>query len=70
VPDDLKPQYARTVQSMGPDGFAAVRDNSCSECNVEINRTIELRLLNDSFAVCPSCGRILYPPKKTEKAEE
>lgn len=70
VPADLKPQYARTINSMGADGFAVVRDRSCTECNVEITRTIELRLINDDFAVCPSCGRILYLPEGTKSAEE
>jgi uncharacterized protein len=67
---DLRPQYDRTVMSMGADGFAVVRDMNCSECYTEINRTIELRLLNDDFAVCPSCGRILYLPEPEPKPEE
>jgi predicted nucleic acid-binding Zn-ribbon protein len=60
VPRDLRPQYDRTISSLGADGFALARGMACTECNTEINRTIELRLINDEFAVCPSCGRILY----------
>jgi predicted nucleic acid-binding Zn-ribbon protein len=63
VPRDLKPQYQRTVSSLGADGFAVVRDNACTECNTEIIRSMELNLLNDEFVVCKSCGRILYLPE-------
>jgi predicted nucleic acid-binding Zn-ribbon protein len=69
IPRDLRPQYDRTVASKGADGFAVVRNRTCSECYTEINRTIELRLLNDDFAVCPSCGRILYLPEEAAKAK-
>ncbi len=70
VPADLKPQYQRTVMSLGADGFAEVRDNSCTECNTEIIRSMELNLLNDEFVVCKSCGRILYLPEGAAKPEE
>ncbi|MFM7151629.1 MAG: zinc ribbon domain-containing protein [Gemmataceae bacterium] len=73
VPAKLKAQYDRTIQSMGADGFALVRDMNCTECYTEINRTLELRLINDEFVVCPSCGRILYldaqKPRSTESEE-
>ncbi len=57
---DILTQYQRTLNSMGADGFSAVKNNYCTECYTEVNRTIELRLLNDDFAVCQRCGRILY----------
>ena len=70
VPRDLKPQYDRTVTSLGADGFAVVRNNSCTECNTEIIRSMELNLLNDQFVVCNSCGRILYLPEGATAASK
>jgi hypothetical protein len=64
-----KPQYDRTVNSMGADGFAVVKKKMCTECNTEIIRTMELNLHNDEFVVCRTCGRILYLPEG-EKREE
>jgi predicted nucleic acid-binding Zn-ribbon protein len=70
VPADHRPQYDRTVSSLGPDGFAVVNDKTCTECYTEITRSEELRLLNDDFAVCPRCGRLLYLPEKAREGEE
>lgn len=70
VPKDLKAQYDRTIRSMGAEGFAVVRARNCTACNTEINRTLELRLLNDDFAVCSSCGRILYVPEQSSSPVE
>lgn len=70
VPRDDKPQYDRTVASMGADGFALVRDRSCTECNTEIIRTMELNLLSGEFVVCNSCGRILYLAEDAKRSEE
>ncbi|MFO0841077.1 MAG: hypothetical protein U0797_01590 [Gemmataceae bacterium] len=70
VPEDHRPQYDRTVNSLGPDGFAVVKGKNCTECYTEITRSVELRLLNDDFAVCPRCGRILYLPDEARPDED
>lgn len=70
IPRDLRPQYDRTITSLGADGFSLVQRNNCTECNTEIIRTLELRLLNDDFVVCPSCGRILYLEARSPKSDE
>ena len=70
LPEDIRAQYDRTVQSHGHEGFAAVQNNACTECYTEITRSIELRLLNDDFAVCPRCGRILYLPEEAMRQHE
>lgn len=70
VPRDLKAQYDRTVASMGADGFSLVKNRSCSECNTEIIRSMELNLLNEECVVCKSCGRLLYLPEMVPVAED
>lgn len=67
---ELRAQYDRTINSLGPDGFAVVNDKNCTECHTEINRSVELRLINDDFALCPRCGRILYLPEQKPANEE
>jgi predicted nucleic acid-binding Zn-ribbon protein len=73
IPRDLKPQYDRTIHSLGADGFAAVRDRICSACYIEVIYQIEVNLKNDQFAVCSNCGRILYlpetPPARVEEED-
>lgn len=70
IPRDLRPQYDRTINSMGADGFAAVLENSCTECNTDIIRSMELNLRNDELVVCRSCGRLLYLPEGAVAVEE
>lgn len=70
IPRDLRPQYDRTISSLGADGMALVRDRSCTNCNTEIIRQVELSLQNDEFVVCRSCGRILYPPAPEHVVDE
>ena len=70
IPTEIRSQYMRTITSLGADGFSVVRNYSCTECNTEIIRSMELNLQNDEFVVCKSCGRILYLPEGVEKVEE
>lgn len=70
VPPDHRPQYARTITSLGADGMAEVRNRVCSNCHTEIIRGVEMTLQADGFAVCKSCGRILYPPAASIAEDE
>ncbi|MFO0927520.1 MAG: hypothetical protein U0736_10840 [Gemmataceae bacterium] len=70
IPPDHRAQYARTVTSLGADGLAEVRNRICTNCHTEIIRGVEMTLQADGFAVCKSCGRILYlPPTATDDSE-
>ncbi len=63
VPPDVRNQYNRIVTAMGADGFAAVKDRTCSACHTGLTAQHYTDLQQDQFLVCKSCGRILYRPE-------
>jgi predicted nucleic acid-binding Zn-ribbon protein len=69
VPADLKTQYNRGVNAMGPDALAPVENRTCTACRTEITAQTYNNLLQNQFVVCRSCARILYLPE-TLGAEE
>jgi predicted nucleic acid-binding Zn-ribbon protein len=73
IPEDILPQYNRTITSLGADGMAAVKDRTCTACYTEIIAQDEVDLERDQFVVCRSCGRILYlptPPRAAQGEED
>jgi predicted nucleic acid-binding Zn-ribbon protein len=66
VPDRIREQYNRIVNSKGADAMAAVRDRTCSACNSEITAQNYHDVQQQHFVVCKSCGRILYLPEITQ----
>ena len=58
IPEDLLPQYRRTIASLGPDGMSAVKERTCTACYTEIIDQYQYDLEQDRFVVCSSCGRI------------
>ena len=70
IPEDLLPQYRRTVASQGSDGFALVQNDTCTGCNTEIIRQVRLDLTRGLFLMCHSCGRILYTEEVVAKPGE
>jgi predicted nucleic acid-binding Zn-ribbon protein len=66
IPDDLRPQYNRTIASLGADGMAAVKDRNCTACYTEIVAHAQNDLEQEEFVVCSSCGRILYLPESAK----
>jgi predicted nucleic acid-binding Zn-ribbon protein len=70
VPADLRPQYNRTVASLGADGMAAVANHACTSCYTEITPLAYSQLQQEIFVLCKSCGRILYLPEAPAQEEE
>jgi predicted nucleic acid-binding Zn-ribbon protein len=70
VPAGARGQYDRIVRAMGVDGFAAVRDRTCQACRTEITAQHLNDLLGGAFALCKSCGRILYLPEEPTPADD
>jgi predicted nucleic acid-binding Zn-ribbon protein len=70
VPDDLRPQYNRTIASLGHDGLAVVRDRTCTACYTELIRQTITELEDERFVVCKSCGRILYLPEIVKRGQD
>jgi predicted nucleic acid-binding Zn-ribbon protein len=70
VPAGLRDQYHRIVNAKGADGFAAVRERTCTACNTEITVQMYHDLRQEMFLVCRSCGRILYLPEPVQADED
>jgi predicted nucleic acid-binding Zn-ribbon protein len=63
IPPELRPQYNRTIVSLGADGLAGVRDGVCESCHTEITAQALHEMKLEMFLLCRSCGRILYLPE-------
>jgi predicted nucleic acid-binding Zn-ribbon protein len=63
VPSEVRVQYQRVVNVMGPDALAVVQDRSCSACCTEITAQMYNDLQQEHFVACKTCGRILYLPE-------
>lgn len=51
----------------GKKGVAAVRNQVCSGCHVQVPRATVLTLMHgDDIRICENCGRYLYLPEMTE----
>lgn len=70
VPPDVRNQYNRIVAAMGPDGFAAVQGRNCSACHTSLTAQHYTDVQQNLFAVCRSCGRILYLPESSNLPED
>jgi predicted nucleic acid-binding Zn-ribbon protein len=70
VPAGVRAQYDRIVKAMGVDGFAPVRDRICQACRTEITAQHSNELLAGVFALCKSCGRILYLPEEPASGDD
>lgn len=60
LPSDIRPLYDRLINSYGPDGLAAVKDRTCSNCYGSITLQHQRELDAGRFFTCKNCGRILY----------
>jgi predicted nucleic acid-binding Zn-ribbon protein len=62
--------YERLRRSKGGVAVAAVRDGVCGGCHVSVAVGIVRQARSgDSFVLCPSCGRILYPVGEVKYTE-
>jgi predicted nucleic acid-binding Zn-ribbon protein len=63
LPADLRQQFDRVVNAMGPDALAAVVNRTtCSSCYTEITAQNYNDLQIGNLVMCKACGRILYLP--------
>jgi predicted nucleic acid-binding Zn-ribbon protein len=70
IPPNLREQYNRGVNALGADAMAAVHDRVCESCHTEITVQSHNELKEDRFVICRSCGRILYLPESTARADQ
>ena len=60
LPEDLRQQYDRQVNSRGEDAMSAVQGRTCVACYTEITAQNMNELRQGRFLFCKSCGRMLY----------
>lgn len=60
VPSKLQEMYRRLVVAYGPEAFAPVENNACSECFVQFSPQRNMELRGGRVMLCSECGRIIY----------
>jgi predicted nucleic acid-binding Zn-ribbon protein len=60
---DQRAVYDRLVKAYGPDALAAVRDGTCTGCNIELTPQGRQNLDRDLITTCKNCGRLVYLPE-------
>lgn len=63
VPDDVRPEYNRRINSYGADALASAVGASCSHCHTSIAAQVMIQLGMGQFVTCTSCYRALYLPE-------
>jgi predicted nucleic acid-binding Zn-ribbon protein len=60
---DQRAVYDRLVKAYGADSLAAVRDGTCTGCNIELTPQGRQNLDRDLITTCKNCGRLVYLPE-------
>lgn len=60
IPSKLQEMYRRLVAAYGPDAFAPVENNACSECFVQFSPQQNVELRTGTVMLCRECGRLIY----------
>ena len=60
LPSKLQEMYRRLVAAYGPEAFAPVENDACSECFVQFSPQQSVELRNGTVLLCRECGRLVY----------
>jgi hypothetical protein len=60
LPSKLQEMYRRLVMAYGPEAFAPVENDACSECFVQFSPQQSVELRNGTVLLCRECGRLVY----------
>jgi predicted nucleic acid-binding Zn-ribbon protein len=60
LPSKLQEMYRRLVTAYGPEAFAPVENDACSECFVQFSPQQSVELRNGTVLLCRECGRLVY----------
>jgi len=60
LPSKLQEMYRRLVAAYGPEAFAPVENDACSECFVQFSPQQSMELRNGTVLLCRECGRLVY----------
>ncbi len=60
LPSVVFGQYQRLVQAHGAGAMAAVENNACTACYLELSPQSRVELNSGKIVFCKSCGRLLY----------
>ena len=66
IPSPILAHYDRLL-AQGKKGLAAVRNQVCTGCHIQVPRAIVLTLMHEEdIQVCENCGRYLFLPEEKE----
>lgn len=66
IPPPILGHYDRLL-AQGKKGLAAVRNQICTGCHIQVPRALVLTLMHEEdIQVCENCGRYLYLPEENE----
>ena len=60
IPPEIREMFDKMVKFKGVEAMSAVEGRTCLECRTDVTSQMQNELLRGMFAVCRSCGRILY----------
>ncbi|QDT37375.1 zinc ribbon domain-containing protein [Stratiformator vulcanicus] len=63
IPDKLRVDYRRLIETHGATSLAPVENKACTTCSTMVSPQIAIDLNVGKFVFCRSCGRLLYNPE-------
>lgn len=60
IPNDVRPDYNRRIQSYGADALASAAGATCGHCHTAIAAQVMIHLGFGHFLTCTACYRALY----------
>lgn len=63
IPNEIRADYKRVVKARGEEALAAIVNNYCSQCNVQLRIQTFSDLKMGKPVFCSSCGAFLYFPE-------
>jgi uncharacterized protein len=60
IPPEIREMFDKMVKFKGVEAMSAVEGRTCLACRTDVTAQMQNELLRGTFAVCRSCGRILY----------
>jgi uncharacterized protein len=60
IPPEIREMFDKMVKFKGVEAMSDVEGRTCLACRTDVTSQMQNELLRGMFAVCRSCGRILY----------
>jgi uncharacterized protein len=60
IPPEIREVFDKMIKFKGVEAMSAVEGRTCLACRTDVTAQMQNEMLRGTFAVCRSCGRILY----------